>query len=166
MTDLITNETCMNVTKGAAALNHLKQNRIEYLVILVFSHMLGLTDLVLSRASGVCGLWSHGRPWGRCKLHTVRHIDNNRPQRHLLWLLGTEWYPRLWIGIGKKKLEQRIRRINSRYERVMPAIQPCVICAYTYCGHFRWNKCHDMSVRMTLKSNICQAWTTVDQEQM
>ena len=56
MTDLITNETCMNVTKGAAALNHLKQNRIEYLVILVFSHMLGLTDLVLSRASGVCGL--------------------------------------------------------------------------------------------------------------
>ena len=56
MTDPITNETCMNVTKGAAALNHLKQNRIEYLVILVFSHMLGLTDLVLSRASGVCGL--------------------------------------------------------------------------------------------------------------
>ena len=56
MTDPITNETCMNVTKGAAALNHLKQNRIEYLVILLFSHMLGLTDLILSRTSGVCGL--------------------------------------------------------------------------------------------------------------
>ena len=56
MTDPITNETCMNVTKGAAALNHLRQNRIEYLVLLVFSHMLGLTDMLVSRAGGVCGL--------------------------------------------------------------------------------------------------------------
>jgi hypothetical protein len=56
MTSPETIETCVNVSKGAAALNHLKQNRIEYLVILVFSHMLGLTDLVLNRASGVCGL--------------------------------------------------------------------------------------------------------------
>ena len=49
-------ETCVNVTKGAAALNHLKQNRIEYLVLLVFSHMLGLTDLLATKATGVCGL--------------------------------------------------------------------------------------------------------------
>lgn len=56
MTSPETIDTCVKVTKGAAALNHLKQNRIEYLVILVFSHMLGLTDLVLNRASGVCGL--------------------------------------------------------------------------------------------------------------
>jgi hypothetical protein len=49
-------DTCMKVTKGAAALNHLRQNRLEYLVLLVFSHMLGLTDLVLNRAGGVCGL--------------------------------------------------------------------------------------------------------------
>ena len=56
MTSPETIETCVKVTKGAAALNHLKQNRIEYLVILLFSHMLGLTDLILSRTSGVCGL--------------------------------------------------------------------------------------------------------------
>lgn len=49
-------DTCVQVSKGAAALNHLKQNRIEYLVILLFSHMLGLTDLIVSRTSGVCGL--------------------------------------------------------------------------------------------------------------
>lgn len=49
-------ETATNVTKGAAALNHLRQNRIEYLVLLVFSHMLGLTDLLATKASGVCGL--------------------------------------------------------------------------------------------------------------
>lgn len=49
-------DTCVNVTKGAAALNHLRQNRIEYLVLLVFSHMLGLTDMIVNRAGGVCGL--------------------------------------------------------------------------------------------------------------
>jgi hypothetical protein len=56
MTSPETIDTCMKVTKGAAALNHLRQNRLEYLVLLVFSHMLGLTDLVLNRAGGVCGL--------------------------------------------------------------------------------------------------------------
>lgn len=47
-------EAAVTATKGAAAINHLKNNRIEYLVLLVFSHMLGLTDLVLSKTSGVC----------------------------------------------------------------------------------------------------------------
>ena len=56
MTSPETIDTCVKVTKGAAALNHLKQNRIEYLVLMVFSHMLGLTDLIVSRTSGVCGL--------------------------------------------------------------------------------------------------------------
>ena len=54
----MTEQTCVDAaiatTKGAAAINHLKNNRIEYLVLLVFSHMLGLTDLVLSKTSGVC----------------------------------------------------------------------------------------------------------------
>ena len=44
------------VAKTAAMLNHLRQNRIEYLVLLVFSHMLGLTDLLATKATGVCGL--------------------------------------------------------------------------------------------------------------
>jgi hypothetical protein len=47
-------EAAVTSAKGAAAINHLKNNRIEYLVLLVFSHMLGLTDLVLSKTSGVC----------------------------------------------------------------------------------------------------------------
>lgn len=54
MTSPETIDTAINVTKGAAALNHLRQNRIEYLVLLVFSHMLGLTDVVVSRVHGVC----------------------------------------------------------------------------------------------------------------
>ena len=49
-------ETTIKVAKGTAALNHLRQNRIEYLVLLLFSHMLGLTDMVISKTSGVCGL--------------------------------------------------------------------------------------------------------------
>ena len=56
MTSPETIDTAINVTKGAAALNHLRQNRIEYLVLLVFSHMLGLTDMIVNRAGGVCGL--------------------------------------------------------------------------------------------------------------
>lgn len=47
-------EAALTTTKGAAAINHLRNNRIEYLVLLVFSHMLGLTDLVLSKTTGVC----------------------------------------------------------------------------------------------------------------
>ena len=56
MTDISQIDTTVKVAKGAAALNHLRQNRIEYLVLLVFSHMLGLTDLLASKATGVCGL--------------------------------------------------------------------------------------------------------------
>ncbi len=48
-------ETAITIGKGAMALNHLKNNRIEYLVLVLFSHVLGLTDLALTKASGVCG---------------------------------------------------------------------------------------------------------------
>lgn len=48
-------ETAVAATKGVAMMNHLKNNRIEYLVLVLFSHVLGLTDLALSKASGVCG---------------------------------------------------------------------------------------------------------------
>jgi len=47
-------EAAVTSAKGAAAINHLKNNRIEYLVLLVFSHLLGLTDLIMSKTSGVC----------------------------------------------------------------------------------------------------------------
>lgn len=48
-------ESTIEVGRMAVAINHLRNNRIEYLVLLVFSHMLGITDLAISKASGVCG---------------------------------------------------------------------------------------------------------------
>ena len=48
-------DTGIKAARTAAAFSHLKNNRIEYLVLLVFSHMLGLTDVLISKASGVCG---------------------------------------------------------------------------------------------------------------
>ena len=45
----------MKVGKLVTVVDHVKNNRIEYLVMLVFSHMLGITDLAISKASGVCG---------------------------------------------------------------------------------------------------------------
>lgn len=48
-------DTGLKAARTAAAINHLRNNRIEYLVLLVFSHMLGLTDVLVQKASGVCG---------------------------------------------------------------------------------------------------------------
>ena len=48
-------ETGVKAARTAAALNHVKNNRTEYLVLLVFTHMLGLTDVLIQKASGVCG---------------------------------------------------------------------------------------------------------------
>ena len=53
--DTTCTDTALTLGKGAVMLNHLKNNRIEYLVLVLFSHVLGLTDLALSKASGVCG---------------------------------------------------------------------------------------------------------------
>ena len=47
-------EAAITTSKGAAAISHLKNNRIEYLVLLVFTHMLGATDFLMSKTSGVC----------------------------------------------------------------------------------------------------------------
>lgn len=48
-------DTGIKAARTAAALNHVKNNRTEYLVLLVFTHMLGLTDVLIQKASGVCG---------------------------------------------------------------------------------------------------------------
>ena len=42
------------VVKVATAIDHVKNNRIEYLVLLVLSHMLGLTSVFIDKAAGVC----------------------------------------------------------------------------------------------------------------
>jgi len=55
MSPPVNTETALSLGRGALVANHLKNNRIEYLVLVLFSHVLGLTDLALTKASGVCG---------------------------------------------------------------------------------------------------------------
>lgn len=50
-------ETVTSVTSGvkvATAIDHLKNNRIEYLLVLILSHFLGITDKLIAHANGVC----------------------------------------------------------------------------------------------------------------
>ena len=47
-------ETVIQATKVTTALDHVKNNRIEYLLVLILSHFLGITDKLLSHANGVC----------------------------------------------------------------------------------------------------------------
>ena len=49
-----TTETVIATTKVLTAIDHLKNNRIEYLLVLLLSHFLGLTEMLLSHAHGVC----------------------------------------------------------------------------------------------------------------
>ena len=53
--DSETATTGIKAAKSLAVVNHVKNNRTEYLILLVFTHMLGLTDVLLTQASGVCG---------------------------------------------------------------------------------------------------------------
>lgn len=46
--------TVLPVTKATIALAHLKNNRIEYLILGLLSHMLGLTASASSYLHGVC----------------------------------------------------------------------------------------------------------------
>ena len=47
-------ETVVEAGKWASLVNHIKSNRIEYLVLIVLAHTLGLTQRVLDQTSGVC----------------------------------------------------------------------------------------------------------------
>ncbi len=38
----------------ASVVNHLKNNRLEYLLVVGLLHLLGVSDLVITRVSGVC----------------------------------------------------------------------------------------------------------------
>jgi len=49
-----TTETIVQTTKMAMVIDHLKNNKIEYLILLLFSHVLGLTSKAMEHASGVC----------------------------------------------------------------------------------------------------------------
>ena len=45
----------VTASKFALALNHVKNNRIEYLIVMLLAHMVGLTSKAAEHASGVCG---------------------------------------------------------------------------------------------------------------
>lgn len=47
-------ETVMNVSKWAAFVDHLRNNRVEYLLTLGILHLIGITDKAYSQVSGVC----------------------------------------------------------------------------------------------------------------
>ncbi len=50
-----TAETVVEIGKWTSICNHVKNNRIEYLVIALIAHIVGLTSKAAEHASGVCG---------------------------------------------------------------------------------------------------------------
>ena len=49
-----TAETVKEAVTAASLLNHLKNNRIEYLLAMGLLHLLGVSDRLLAQLSGVC----------------------------------------------------------------------------------------------------------------
>ena len=47
-------ETVKEAVTTASLLNHLKNNRIEYLLAVGLLHLLGVSDRLLAQVSGVC----------------------------------------------------------------------------------------------------------------
>lgn len=47
-------ETVIEVTKWTTAINHLRNNRIEYLLLMGILHIVGITQKAYSQVSGVC----------------------------------------------------------------------------------------------------------------
>jgi hypothetical protein len=49
-----TTETVKEAVTTASVLNHLKNNRIEYLLLVGLLHFMGVSDRLLAQVSGVC----------------------------------------------------------------------------------------------------------------
>ncbi len=47
-------ETIIETTKWASLLNHVKANRIEYLICVAILHIVGATNHIYSQVEGVC----------------------------------------------------------------------------------------------------------------
>ena len=47
-------DTVIECTKWGTALNHLRNNRIEYLLLVGILHLVGATNKVYSQVQGVC----------------------------------------------------------------------------------------------------------------
>ena len=48
------NQEVITATKWATVLNHLKNNRVEYLICVAILHLMGATTKVYSQIEGVC----------------------------------------------------------------------------------------------------------------
>jgi hypothetical protein len=49
-----TAETAIEVGKYASIMNHIKNNRIEYLLCVAILHLVGLTNKAYAQVQGVC----------------------------------------------------------------------------------------------------------------
>lgn len=47
-------ETAIEVSKWASMIEHLRNNRIEYLLVLGILHIVGITNKAYAQVSGVC----------------------------------------------------------------------------------------------------------------
>jgi len=57
MSSIIPAETVTTVKEavtGASVLNHIKNNRLEYLLTIGILHLLGVSDALLGKLTGVC----------------------------------------------------------------------------------------------------------------
>ena len=54
MTGMEQVEQVVNASKIVACIDHIRNNRIEYLLLLGISHLVGATAFVADKASGVC----------------------------------------------------------------------------------------------------------------
>jgi len=50
----IDTNTAVVASKGAAVLNHVKNNNVSYLLGVLIGHMLGITEMVLQYGQGMC----------------------------------------------------------------------------------------------------------------
>lgn len=50
----IMQEEIITTTKWASLINHVKENRIEYLICVAILHIVGATNKVYSQVEGVC----------------------------------------------------------------------------------------------------------------
>lgn len=47
-------DTAVTVGKWASIIDHLRNNRIEYLILIGLLHLVGITEKAYSQVSGVC----------------------------------------------------------------------------------------------------------------
>jgi hypothetical protein len=52
--DKATADAAITVSKAVVVVDHLKNNRIEYLILVALGHLLGATAYVSEKAAGVC----------------------------------------------------------------------------------------------------------------